>query len=428
MPEIKGIVISIVAIIYFVFSAPASAGEYFQEPVAMQISSTVSDGIYSLADIVDIVRQNNVKIVILGERDLMRWEYGIWPLRNVLKRRVEDKSLLQYGVRRYLDEIKKLQAANPDMLIIAGVESSPYYYWSGNPLSGSLVINDWHRHVLSFGFKNPADYERLPVVGNPSGAAYNQYQGDLGSLPYKRYVDYCAQHGALTFWSHPEAENIDLNSGIKIATREYSDLLSRVDTYTGFFIYYEGYKKVGAPEGLWDQILEDYCAGRRKSPVWAAAGLAVDAGGGSLDGNLQGLRTMVILDALNQDAVVRAMAAGRMYVALGKDAPVFILDEFSLNAGSDTAGMGEMLQIRVSPSSSFIEVGIHGRFLRGQGGPVQIKLIRNAKVITILDAEGKDFSLSYRDETAPSGKGYYRAEISAERVKVITNPVFYNKG
>jgi hypothetical protein len=407
--------------IFFTAPVRAPAAERFQEPIAMQISSSVSDGTYSLDEIVRITRQNNVKIIILGDRDLMKWEYGLWPLRGLVKKTVEDKSLLRYGVRRYLEEIRRLQGENPDMLIIPGVESSPYYYWSGNPFTGTLTINDWHRHMLAFGFKDAADYEHLPVVGNSAGGAYTQYQGDLGPLPYARYVDYCAQHGALTFWTHPEAQNVGRESGVRIETRDYASLLTRVDNYTGFFIFYEGYEKIGVPEGLWDEILKDYCAGRRKRPVWAAAGLSIDAARG-LEGNLKGLRTIVVVDALTQDEVVRALAAGRMYVVLGSNASSVIMDEYSLTSGAVTASLGETLAHAQEPL-----VVIRGRFLRGQGGHTQIKLIRNAKVIAALETDGADFSVSYRDKNAPQGKGYYRAEINGEGARIITNPVFYIK-
>jgi hypothetical protein len=397
------------------------AAGFFQMHLAMQVSSTVSDGRYSVRQIVDIARKCGVRIVVLGERDLMKWEYGLWPLRGLVKTTVEDQSLFRYGVQRYLKEIAQLQAENPDMVIIPGVESAPYYYWSGSPFNGTLAINDWHRHLMAFGFKGADDFEHLPVVGNPRSNAYDQYRGDLGPLPYQQYADYAVERGAVTFWTHPEAQNIDRTKWCSIVTRDYCSLLSRVDSYTGFFVFYEGYKQIGLPGGLWDEILQDYCAGRRKKPVWVAAGLASDKED-DFGNNLKELRTVALLDAMTRDAVIKALAAGRMYASFGARAPEFALDEFSLKDDNSTAAMGEELH-RVSAPT----VTIRGSFPPGPAVAFQIVLIRDGKMVNIAEETGSSFSVAYRDEAAPACKGYYRVEINAPGVQVITNPIFYTE-
>lgn len=439
-----------------VVALPGQCLAFFQEPVAMQISSTVSDGKDSLRDIVATVRKSGIKVVILTERDLMKWEYGLWPLRNLIKKTVEGRSLLKYGAARYLRDVGQVQAENPDMLIIPGVESAPYYYWAGNPFSGGFTITDWHRHILSFGFSSARDYERLPVIGNFRGLSlpfhvaavlpfilcllsaclvlgrfpvviralgvaafiigilmimngfcvgqkFDQYCGDLGIRPYQDYVDYTRSRGALTFWAHPEAENSGRDGVVSIATRDYSDLLARVDAYTGFCVFYEGYAKVGVPGGIWDRTLVDYCNGRRSYPVWAAAGLAVDAGGG-LEANLRDVRTVVMTAAFTQEAVLEAMRSGKMYAVRGAGAPDFVLDDFSLCDG---------------------KVVLKGRSLRGQTESFQIQLIRNSKVIAVLEQSGSGFDLRYPHDVSAGESGYYRAEIRSSSVQAITNPVFY---
>ena len=146
--------------------SPVIGKEYKQIPLAIQISSTVSDGKYGLEEIIYTVKEAGFKAVILTERDLMRWEYGIWPLRNVLKRKVENNSLFRFGIKRYLDKIEELKERNPDLMILNGIESAPYYYWKGAPLSEDFSIINWHKHFLTFGLKKYADYANLPVVGN----------------------------------------------------------------------------------------------------------------------------------------------------------------------------------------------------------------------------------------------------------------------
>ena len=397
------------------------AGELLQEHAAIQISSKVSDGKLSLTEIIAIARKNKVRVVILGERDLMKWEYGIWPLAGLVKKTVEDNSLLRYGVKRYLEELGDLQEKNPDMLIIPGVESAPYYYWTGSPLERNMKIHDWHRHIMSFGYSSSADYRHLPVIGNPAGAGkrFDQYMGDQGVAPYKQYIGYARKAGALTFWTHPEALNHERLGDVVTETADYSDLLERIDDYTGFFIFYEGYKKVGAARGVWDSILMDYCAGRRRHPVWAAAGLAADASA-DLDNNLKGLRTVLLLYSFSREAVLEAISRGRMYAEWGKDAADFVLDDFSLNAGARKAISGEEL----TTSTGAVEVVIRGHLLHGQGRAFRIQLIKNGEVARIFESEGPDFSVSYRDEKTAPGKSYYRVELSFPGLHLFTNPVF----
>ena len=149
-------------VIVLFISSIAFAEEFFQAPAVIQIASTVSDGKYSLEEIVQTARINGIKIVILGERDFMRWEYGLWPLRGLIKKTVKSNSLSAYGVERYFREIEKLQLGNPDMLIIPGVESAPFYYWEGSPFRKNLKVKNWHKHMLIVGLKKIEDYENIP--------------------------------------------------------------------------------------------------------------------------------------------------------------------------------------------------------------------------------------------------------------------------
>ena len=406
------------------FAQPAccseAVGGLTREHAAIQISSNVSDGKLSLPEIIAVARKNKVRVVILSERDMMKWEYGIWPLAGLLKKTVEDNSLLRYGVKRYLEEIRVLQERNPDMIIIPGVESAPYYYWTGTPWNRNMKIHDWHRHIMAFGFTSASDYEHLPVIGNPraAGKRFDQYQGDRGIAPYKQYIDYARKAGALTFWTHPEALNSERIGEVTTETGPYSDLLERIDGYTGFFIFYEGYKELGQIGGEWDSMLMDYCAGRRSYPVWAAAGLAADSSA-DLDSNLRSLRTVLSLRAFTREDVLSALATGAMYAAWGKDAQDFVLDDFSLNENGRAAGMGEELTGSAGP----VEVAVAGHLLHGQSRAFQIELIKNGKRVKLFETDGASFAFSFQDQPG-AGKAYYRVEIVSAGIHLYTNPVF----
>ncbi len=155
----------------FFFSQRIFSEELIQAPAAIQISSQVSDGKYTIPQILEICRDQQIKIVVIADRDLMRWEYGIWPWRNIFKKTVEDGSILKYGAKRYLNEFKEIQKNNPDLVVIPGTESAPFYYWSGDLFHSNLEIRDWHKHIIAIGLENARDFEHLPVIGNKVGLA-----------------------------------------------------------------------------------------------------------------------------------------------------------------------------------------------------------------------------------------------------------------
>ena len=123
------------------------AEELIQAEAAIHISSTVSDGKLSIDEIVKIAKQNDIKIVILTDHDFMKWEYGLWPLRRIIKKTLETNSIYTYGINRYLKEIEEIQKKNPDLVLIPGVECAPFYYWSGNYRSDICGWLDYHGDV-----------------------------------------------------------------------------------------------------------------------------------------------------------------------------------------------------------------------------------------------------------------------------------------
>jgi len=149
--------------------AQARIADYMQLSCAIQVSSTISDGKYTPEEIAKIASEEGIDVLILTDRDIMSWEYGILPWRNILKKRIEERSVFSYGIKKYLRRIDDLQRAYPGMLIIPGIETAPYYYWQGSPWNGDMAIKDWHKHLLVIGMADAAALEYLPVIGNPRG-------------------------------------------------------------------------------------------------------------------------------------------------------------------------------------------------------------------------------------------------------------------
>jgi hypothetical protein len=350
----------------------------------------------------------------------MLWEYGLWPLRNIIKKTEEDRSIFSYGIERYLQDIAVAGKENPEMVIFAGAESAPYYRWRGSLLENSLTLENWHKHLLAIGLEKPDDYRKLPIVGNQRAVKFDQYGLDKGVLPYQDYIDYVIDCKAMVFWAHPEARNFEKIGRITVETDKYVTDLLQTENYTGFTVFYEGYELVGIPEGIWDEILLQFCSGARKKPVWAIGGMAFDKEG---DLNLiaEDLRTVLLLEKFDKSAVKNALLTGSMYVSCGKESSNFILDKFSLGdtRSAEEVSMGKTLDLK-----GVARLHIQGHFLNGQNSNITIKLIRDGKIIKLFE-ESAPFDIIYDDTgTYGNSMNYYRLEINSEGLIVISNPVF----
>lgn len=224
----------------------------------MHIHSSYSGGKNgkSITEIVSEARSKGIDAVILTDKDVLKWEYGIWPLSNLLKFSYSLPSVLSVGPQKYFDNVRSVEKAFPGMIVIPGVESAPFYYWKGSPFNGTLEMIGWHKHMLVFGMDKADDYINLPVVENHSAGSFNIlllwpvlllvaaltvnmkkaariviavaalvflinnypfrhfefniYSGDQGEKPYQKLIDYVNSRGGLIFWAHPEARNREL--------------------------------------------------------------------------------------------------------------------------------------------------------------------------------------------------------------------------
>lgn len=153
-------------LIFICFTYAADEGPYLNVKGAVCLQSNFSKGSYSIEKISELAQKKQIKIIVMSDDILRRWEYGIRPLQNIVKKRVEENSVLRRGVEKYLDQIKRANRLYKDMVILEGVGAAPFYWWDGSPLRRNLSLNDWNREILVAGLDNPKDYKELPIVGN----------------------------------------------------------------------------------------------------------------------------------------------------------------------------------------------------------------------------------------------------------------------
>ncbi len=472
------------------------ADEYLQAQAAIGIKTAASGGRYTVSQVAQIAAKNGVNVIVTADAFLNRWQYGLWPLRNIIKKTEETRSVSSYGIRRYLDEIRAARQKDPGMVIIGGLEAAPFYYWEGDPFRSNFAIKDWHKHFLVIGLEGQKDHKRLPVIGNGTSLTkpfgiynllclllpiaiflsglyciregmnaqdgvyecrlglllahwryvgiallmvslflffngypfrafkYDQYHGDSGAMPYQNLIDYANKHGGMTFWSHPEAKNIEKIGKVSIKTGEHTGLLLETCGYTGFAIFYEGYDMVGRPQGIWDSVLRRYCLGGCAEPVWAIGVLDYEKAG-NLGKDMNNLRTVLLVKEMSESGALDAMRKGRMYVAKDANAARFKLENFTVgDASGRSAAMGQEITLAGEP-----RVRIKGNFNDDAvlKTPLKVLLIRDGELLTIFDVEAP-FDITYDDKEAVSaGRHYYRAEIRSSGLFLITNPVFVTR-
>jgi len=435
----------------------------------MHIHSVFSfGGKLTIEEIVQKARQKNIDAVVITDHDNTRVEYGLWPLRNLVKKTANFNSIFQIGIEKYLNEISRVQAKYPEIVLISGAESIPFYYWTGSPFKKNLVLHNWHKHLLIMGLKNPKDYRNLPLVGNKfyykidyfsfwpfvflilglffikkrlgiilvfigiifSGVNFpftktdfDQYHGDQKEPPYQALIDYVSSKNGLVFWAHPEArnwQNITKVGPISMQTLPYPESLLKTKNYHGFAYFWESSQIVGKPGGIWDRILNEYCDGLREKPIWAVAELDYTDDG--VNGTyLDMSKNILLVNDLSYEEVIEVLKKGRFYAVAKyrKDNPEPVLEEFSI----DGANFGEEISVDRIPVRVFLKVDTSDK----QKYLASIDIIERGEVIKNIKKEIPSEIEFYLEPQTKYKKTYFRVEITVgNSSKLVTNPVFLN--
>ena len=261
-------------------------------------------------------------------------------------------------------------------------------------------------------------YPFTPWLNSPYGK-------DDRTAATQRLIDYVAEKGGLIYFAHPEAGNETRLNDIKISTLPAANLLLKTENYTGFAVFGEGFREVGAPGGIWDRTLRQYCAGERSHPVWAVGEL--DFEGDLPDRFLEEVSTFVWAEENSPAAILQALAAGRCY-ASQFFAPRFLrLKEWSITSVSNPKSAvvsGENLS-----SADSIILNIEIGFAPGEDIPPEAKdfslfIVRDGKIIHKVHFK-ESLKLKFRD-LPPEDISYYRLWlIQGEHNPIIAaNPIF----
>lgn len=131
-----------------------------------RVNTQVSAGTESFTRIAEKAKKADLDFIVFSDQFLVEAQYGLPPFRDVIKYTKTRRSVVTYGIEKYLDEINKTDTKFPDMVLVPGADIAPLYYWSGSPFNNSLTTNQYSEQLTIFGSDDPELYRRLPVIHN----------------------------------------------------------------------------------------------------------------------------------------------------------------------------------------------------------------------------------------------------------------------
>jgi hypothetical protein len=448
---------------------------YIQIDGVADIKTNFSEGCSTIKDISSQAERQKIDVILFGDYARNSMEFGAKPFERIFKDVTNGPSVLERGAGGYISEIKDNDRQFERTLLIPGVETIPFYFWSGSNYDKNLTAHNWDKHLLVYGLDTAQDFEQLPLPNSNFSKNYTQeflnnfivigfifmmtvgavykgyfrkitvplmllfalltvnnhpfqsspfdpYHGDRGMEPYQNLIDYATSKGALVFWNHMEIDTgISQKDTNILETLPYPDDLLNTRNYTGFQAVGDKPIHQTDPGQQWDQVLMQYLDGEREHPVWGFGGndyLCENQKGDQLGS----VRTIFLVRERNNDTVLDAMKNGRMYGVRQSDENRLSLDEFVVEdqkAGTQVT-MGQELV-----STDFPAVKLKLRTIKGGNKTAQIQIIRNGALVK-AESVSLPYELTWRDIGVDRKEPvYYRikAQISAND-HLVSNPIF----
>ena len=134
---------------------------------AMHVHSTFSNGEYDILELAQLAVERNIDVLVLTDSFLTTVTYGIWPFDRIGFEGINQMvrpGVGDHGVENYLAAVQRANEQFPELLVIPGVEVTPYYYWKGAPWS-ELTLHNFDFHLLVLGLTGQ-EIKNLPLIEN----------------------------------------------------------------------------------------------------------------------------------------------------------------------------------------------------------------------------------------------------------------------
>ena len=443
--------------------------QYHHLDVAVHASSWYSTGSAHIEEVAQAAAAMGFDALILTDADVLQVEYGLPFFRNIFAFSSEQPALLsENALGDYLAEIQRVDETMENFVLIDGVESRPFYFWSNIFGGGPWQLQHWNKRQIAVGLGSAEAYAGLPVSGGDgiwgwhwtsilllwpmAGLAFalvadakplwlraavgaisllclvnnmpfkvplwGAYNGDLGPAPFQQYIDEVNQRGGLVFWVAPDKrETVELFGGrigavCPPSTME-GDLLHTFD-YTGFAALHAGHSRLAEPGQAWDRALHQYLLQERARPPWGIGDANYQGGA------LAGARTIVLARERSRRGVLEALRSGRMYATMGEGK--LALEQFAVVAQGEQGLAGQHIE-----SSGLVRVQARVAAAEGTVLQLRLRLVRSGEVIA--EQTGMTpLSFAYVDkDIGPGQRVYYRLLINSQSDRLVSNPIFVRK-
>ena len=463
-------------VFWLVLAFPSSSfAIYIQLDTVADVKTNFSEGCASIKDIGNQSERLGIDAVIFGDYARNSIEFGAKPFERIFKNATEGPSVLGRGASGFISEVNDNDRQIKETILIPGVETIPFYFWSGSNYDKNLTAHNWDKHLMVIGLPTAQEYEQLPLQNSnlsskytdpllkqfailaflfmvSVGAVYKSYariltvplmvllllltinnhpfrsspfdayHGDQGMQPYQNMIDYANSNGAMVFWNHMEPiSSIRKHGTTSLATVPYPDDLLKTKNYTGFQVVGDHPIQQAEAGQQWDQVLMEYLQGQREQPVWGYGGnnyLCEEQNGDRLGS----VRTIVLVREKNRDTLLDAIRKGRMYSVRQVDENRLSLDEFIVEdqKTGQQATLGQELT-----STDFPAVKIKLRSIKGGNKTARIQVIRNG-VLVKQENVSLPYELTWRDVgNDQEGRAYYRIKASVNSMDhLVSNPIF----
>jgi hypothetical protein len=455
------------------FGQSAESEKGFQPlTAALHVHSRFSNGEHEILELGSHAHQKKIDVLGISDSFLTRVRYGVGPFKKLMSRTMNRTSVIERGIDEYFESLDKAQQQFADVVILPGFEVAPYYYWEGR-WPGTLALHDFDRHILVFGLLDRNAARNMPVIENATWSnserslarlagpaiaillglalltrtskaariaagfilvvgfswTYDAYPYANLPTPYsdktddrafQRLIDYAAAHGALTFWSYPEARYPDITvtgSPARMASRPEPEILGRTDNYRGFEGLYGDNITITKPGSLWDQLLKDYTQNGRETWPSVITGIdfhAFKPGNGwyQLDHGI----TVLFAKEKSEAAVLEALKLGRGYSSFQDkpDRPI-TLQDFALRSNGNVAISGETLQAAG-------EIKFTARVDGPTDAKAQISVVRDGTLLEQVEAALP--AVINRSDALGTGRHYYRLMVKSGATQIVSNPIF----
>ena len=314
-------------VFWLILAFPSSSfAIYIQLDTIADVKTNFSEGCASIKDIGNQSERLGIDAVIFGDYARNSIEFGAKPFERIFKNATEGPSVLGRGASGFISEVNDNDRQIKDTILIPGVETIPFYFWSGSNYDKNLTAHNWDKHLLIVGLPTAQEYEQLPLQNSNLSSKYTDpllkqfaiigflfmvsvgavykgyariltvplmvllllltinnhpfrsspfdaYNGDQGMQPYQNMIDYANSKGAMVFWNHMEPiASIRKHGTTSLETLAYPDDLLKTKNYTGFQIVGDHPIQQAEPGQQWDQVLMEYLQGQREQPVWGYGG------------------------------------------------------------------------------------------------------------------------------------------------------------